>query len=341
MIDDAGTGSRGWGWGNEGTLVAALDEPADLCPPLGPKVAFIAAYARMAELARHLPSRGFVAIAVDSIGRVTGSAVVGDRERLIVGRHTECDLRLDHASISLRQLAVFLRYGAEGTVLHVWDLATGTPFRTEEGTPEHALVSTGPLYVAIGRYAIWFVPLGGPWAWPPSAEAAFEALPGRTFVRSAGAPSPRHGERAAAPAGYRAPARPEDHRGLRTLVSGVEPPVALEEDEPKIPFAVLALETASARRKYTVCFERLARGILLGRYGRCDLLLESPEHRISRVHALLVRLGDETWILDTASTNGIRRGQEMITARALDDRDQLELSDELRVEWRRLSHALV
>ncbi len=218
----------------------------------------------------------------------------------------------------------------------MWDLATGSRFRTEEGVDERALVSTGPLFVEVEGYAIWFVPTGGgPGAWPERAEAAFDALPRRTFVRSAEPRAPKE-PRAVGPEGYRVAAQPVRDRSLQSLVTGIAPPCALDEDDPANPFAVLTLETDAERKRYKVSAERIARGVLLGRYGRCDLLAQTPEARVSRVHALLVRLGDDTWILDTASSNGTWSDIERVTARVLQDGDVLALSDELHVEWRRV-----
>ncbi|MBC7171889.1 MAG: FHA domain-containing protein [Polyangiaceae bacterium] len=104
----------------------------------------------------------------------------------------------------------------------------------------------------------------------------------------------------------------------------------------KEPFAALVLETAAARTRYTASASRLERDILLGRYDRCDVLLAAQENQVSRVHALIVRLGDETWVVDTASTNGTRRRGERVRACVLEDADRIALSNELEVGWRRL-----
>ncbi len=319
---------------NDGTLVPGIDAIDLAGPPLTPQQAFVVGYERMAELARQLPVQRVAAIAVDSVGRIVASAVLAPGERLVVGRHTECGLRLDAPAVSLRQVAVLFRVEDEAPVLRAWDLATGSPFRTEEGRAERAIVSTGPLYLAIERYALWFIPLGGEQGpCPTGAEAAFEALPRRTFVRSEGAAAPRPAPPVEA-AGYRVAARPRGDGGLRSIVTGVVPPSALDDDDPGRAIAFLALETATARKRYGLSSERLARGILLGRYGRCDVLLQTPENRVSRIHALLVRLGEATWIVDIASTNGVYDGVERVAARPLVDGDRLALSDELHVEWR-------
>jgi hypothetical protein len=48
----------------------------------------------------------------------------------------------------------------------------------------------------------------------------------------------------------------------------------------------------------------LKRGLLLGRYPRCDALAASTDNQISRVHALLIAREGRLWVIDTASHNG-------------------------------------
>ena len=48
----------------------------------------------------------------------------------------------------------------------------------------------------------------------------------------------------------------------------------------------------------------LRRGILLGRYSRCDVAHLLGEHSISRAHALLLEVEGDVWLFDTASTEG-------------------------------------
>src|SRR5690606_10925191 len=180
------------------------------------------------------------------------------------GRHSECDLQLEDASISLRHLALLLRYDGEGPVLHAWDLATGSRFHDEEGAPEQAVVATGPLYLAIGPYSFWLVPTGGgPDAWPSSAEAAFDALPRRSFVRGL-APEPKaKAGPVAADSKHFASVEDDASAKLGSMVVGVEPPLALTEgDDSEEAFAGLVLQTSGNSARYALSASRLARGIL-------------------------------------------------------------------------------
>jgi pSer/pThr/pTyr-binding forkhead associated (FHA) protein len=322
---------------NLGTYVAETELPA-----LAPKAAFIAAYPRLVELAACAPPRTFGVVAVDAVGRVAGSTLLGDDERVVIGRHTACDLRLHEGAIALRHLVALLRYDEAGPSLHAWELATGSPFLTEAGVSERALRSTGPLYLAIHGYALWLLPLGKPAGWPASAEAAFHALPPRTFVEGhAGAPKER------APVGRRPAPKlrlVEARHCERTQIASLAPPLGLADDEGDLlePFGVLAIARSDvAPRRDWCAFSagRLERGVLLGRYDRCDLLGNVHGDQLSRVHALLVRLGDDVVLLDTASTNGTFRGRHRITACVLHDGDRVAFSSEVELVWRQLRGA--
>jgi hypothetical protein len=290
-------------------------------PPLGPELAFIAAYPRMAEFARHVPGRGFVGVAVDPQGGVVGSVILRDSERVIVGRHSECGLVLEYPTVSLRHVAAFLHYDASGPMLRVWDLASDTPFVTESGVSERAVVATGPLYFALDRFALWFVPVGGgPGAWPPSAEAAFRALPRRSFLRSEERPEPEPESESDPYAG--------------TYVGSLPPALGLGGADPAAAVGFLTLDTLKGRKHVALSAEDLEHGVLLGRYSRCDIH-SITEHTVSRVHALLVRIAGREWVLDVASSNGTWRHEARITTHALEARDRLRLSGALEISWRR------
>jgi hypothetical protein len=334
MNDRTHVRSSEWCEMNPRTLFAGEDEHQVLVSPLGPRSAFLAGYPRMAELARDAPARSFVVVALEPSGAIAASALLDDQKRTVVGRHSECDLILSSPSVSLRHVAALLRSDDEAPALHVWDLATGSPFVTEDGATEHALVSTGPLYVAFDRYALWLVPAhDAGWSSAANAEEAFDALPPRTFVPREQDRSRKPSPAPEAPEGYRAAAKKRNHSGLATLVSYVEPPLELADDEPSAAIGVLSVATGSTQKRLMVSAERLARGILVGRYARCDVLALAEEARLSRVHALLVRLGEETWIIDTASTYGVERNAARIEASVVEHGDQMRLAGEVTMSW--------
>jgi hypothetical protein len=310
--------------------------------PLGPRASFLVAHERLALLAGVADGAAVVVAAIDSSAQVVASLLVRDRQALIVGRHTQCGLRLDAAAISLRHLAALVRHEGERPVIHLRDLASAHPFTTEDGQPTAAVISDGPLYAAVGEYAFWFIPAaalranptlvarGAPAPKPPvRPDQAWRALAPRTFL-----------ERRAAGLGPRPAASPSPRADVSiSHVTHVAPPLLLDAgDSPEIAWGVLRLEAGARRERRWVSAERLEQGILLGRYDRCSVMLATPGNTTSRVHALLMRLGAEVWIIDTASTGGIQRGDALVTAEVLRDVDRLSLGREVMLEWERIQH---
>ena len=65
---------------------------------------------------------------------------------------------------------------------------------------------------------------------------------------------------------------------------------------------VEAMPTSSAALSLSPTAAELERGLLLGRYDRCQGRLD--DGMVSRVHALVLKRKDELLVIDTASTNG-------------------------------------
>jgi hypothetical protein len=328
------TGDKGPPESNGRTMVALPSDPR--APrreaPLGPRDAFLVAYERLALLARIGDGPAFVVAAVDPSARVTGSLRLQDRRALIVGRHTQCGLRIDDGAVALRHVAALARSEGERPILHVRDLATELPFVTEDGSRNAGVIADGPLYIAIGNVAIWFLPCPG-LDFPARADDAWQALAPRTFLDRR---SPLDGVRPAP----NLPGRPSRLHEETSRVTRVTAPLLLGDgDDPEIAWGTLKINNGARREKRAISAERLEQGVLLGHYGRCSLLLDTAEQTVSRVHALLLRLGAEVWILDTASTHGVKRGEDDVAADVLRDADTLTLSREITLDWERIQHA--
>jgi hypothetical protein len=351
-MPDEATDLRGLAAVNERTRAVAAPSPGEPHgaareAPLGPREAFLIAHEKLSLLAQVARAPAFAVVAVDADARVTGALLIHDRRALILGRHEQCGLRIEDSVVALRQVAVLVRFEGERPVIHVRDLGTAHPFVTEDGSPNAGVMADGPLYIAVGNVAVWFLPCPGP-SLPASADEAFRALAPRSFidrrapgegVRRATAPSlpPLDDKDDERPASVTNLPPPHDEN---TRVTSLAPPLLLGEgDDPEIAWGMLKLSRGPARVKRAVSAERLEQGILLGRYDRCSLVIQTPENTISRVHALLLRLGREVWILDTASTNGVKRGGVEVQADVLRDTDTLELGEEITLEWARIKHA--
>jgi hypothetical protein len=265
-------------------------------------------------------------VAVDARARVVESLCLEDRGALVIGRHSAVGLRLPGETVSLRHAAALACFEGERPALRLWDLQSGAPFLAEDGEPNAGLLAEGPLYAAIDGYALWFIPAGTDLR--GSAEAAWEALPPRTFLdrRTPAAP------RAAAPL----PSRDDGDEVSR--VTRLAPPLLFGDgEEPEIGWGELRVSCGAHRERRAVSAERLEQGVLIGRYQRCGLQIAGFD-RVSRVHLLLVRLGAAVWAIDTASTNGVRRGETSLGAEVLRDVDTLTLAGQVTLDWKRTIH---
>jgi hypothetical protein len=291
--------------------------------PLEAREAFLVAWDRIATLAGVARAPSVVALAVAPNGRVLGGQLLGHNQTLVVGRHSECGLRLRDQDIALRHLAVHARSVESGAItVRVWDLNTGQPFRTEDGSLAQALVVEGVLHLFLGRYALLFVPtkaIDG----VRDAEQAWQKLPPREFIdRRIGRPHPPH-------------QAPFEYRSVVTMVPAATP---LEEsDHPA--WAVLHVRSGDSERSLQIPLEQLQRGLLIGRYDRCGLRL-GLEGNISRVHLLVVNIDGEIWAIDTASSNGTFSGEESFSGKCLHGDDWIRLArTTIFVRIARIEHA--
>jgi len=317
---------------NEKTSVALLDG-LELPPPcpLGAREAFIVAHDRLKGLARIARCPAVLVAAVDERARVVGAVIVESGDSLVIGRHTRCGLRLESNTVSLRQLAVYARAESPGAapVIRLWDLNTQHPFLTEDGQRNAAVSAQGMLYAAVDEYALLLIPTRGPSEppWPERAEDAWNALPPRQFVDRSlpNAVRLQHSQRLRS-----------DGQPYHTQVTREIPLMMLGEHEgPEDVWGELQLVGTKKLESHRISLERLEQGVLLGRYDRCGIPL-TELHSVSRVHLLLVQLGEELLAIDTASTNGTCRGRTRIETTTLDDVDSLELGGALQLHWRRL-----
>jgi hypothetical protein len=98
---------------------------------------------------------------------------------------------------------------------------------------------------------------------------------------------------------------------------------------------MIDLWAAGSSTEFEVGDDDLERGVLIGRYMRCQL--GSDADCMSRIHLFVVADGDEVWAVDTASTNGTRYLGNHVAAAGLGERAVLTLADFVRLRWRRFS----
>lgn len=317
---------------NDRTRVHPVNDLIVRVGPLPAREAFAVAYDRLNALARQVLGPAMLVAAVDHLGRVVQAVSIPAGRSLTIGRHPRCGLRLPDDIISLRHLVAHARtveFGAAPAV-QLWDLNTSRPFLTEDGQPNAAVLAEGMLYASVGPYALLFIPSRGPSEplWPARADEAWRALPPREFLE-------RH-----APSADRL-LRP---RRLRrngcedyTPVHRVGPLMLLGQDEgPEDAWGEVVLHARGMREFHRISSRRLEHGVLLGRYERCGIALNAVP-LLSRVHLILVRMGDEVLAIDTGSTHGTWRNHIRVETTTLSDPDSLILATQLHLHWHRLT----
>jgi len=333
------TGTFGPLFDNRGTMAALAPQDENLpAPP--PRAAFLVAYDRLAELASAARKPAFAVGIVDARARLAGAVLCEAGSPLTIGRHTKCRLRVPSNAISLRHMAGLVLTEGGAPKLHVWDLNTKLPFRTEDGNENGSLASDGPTYLSIGSFALWFMPCSPAFSWPARAADAWSSMPPRTFVdrRAPASLEKRAGVDALPPPRLRG----GPYRGLEEpsrVTTQASPLLLGDDEEPEIAWGTIRLQAGTAKAKRRVSAERLEQGLLIGRYERCGLSLGEIDRNVSRVHFLLVRIGADVWAIDTGSTNGIRRNGRSIEAEVLANVDRLEFGSRMILDWNRLEHA--
>lgn len=294
---------------------------------------------------------GVAVVAIDTQrDRLAGSMWIAAKPGAInvgvVGRHGQCDLFLDgDAALSLRHLVLIVEpatdWGGPGGAdvrYRLVDLRTGTGFVDEAGRMLEAATALGPAFVMIGRYLLLCFPTGGD-AWPAELDAAMAMLPERIYVDERDAEPDRwQRHRRSFAEGTNVEDTSVKPIGA-SVITAVRGPArariaAVESYEAKVGH--FELTSRLGHDVIDVGADALRRGLLLGRYSRCDtagarsLALE----RISRVHVLVIEIAGRVWMIDAASTNGIAVGGKTVRVHPVADGEPVDLGGAGVVCWR-------
>ncbi len=273
-----------------------------------PVALFVETYATFAAVCRDIVEPGVAVIAVDERSRRLAGvrllhASSGRHAAAIVGRHDQCDLFLSaNHELPLRQLAVILdpvtsqRAGRAHLQFRILDLRTERGFLDERGRALRGLRCDGPAVLRCAGHVLFVLPLGEPSDWPESGADAWAAQPERVYFDEL--VHPAQGSSTLVPN-----FRPGDVR--RTQITSIRGP---QESRPILVVGddlagTLELTGPDRSTVIRVGQAALRDGVLIGRYDRCDSAAV-VDNNVSRVHALLIQLGDELLVIDTASTNG-------------------------------------
>ncbi|MEW5851903.1 MAG: FHA domain-containing protein [Myxococcota bacterium] len=305
---------------------------------------------------RGTPENGALVAAVDPARGVSAAVRViaqpdGQPASLSIGRHERCQLCLTDPAVSLRHAIMVLRKLPTGDLrVRLIDLRTGLGLTGEDGRPLESVSVEGHLFIGLGRYVLMIL-LGGEDLWCSNdGGEVFDTLPPRVFFdtreRVPGMSSPRqrrlpHDEISGMKiaSGTRTAARARGIMDFHSRVSIHAAPSPL-----KLPQSVMSgdrrgtLSIACKAGSATVpLYDAQVRdGVLLGRYDRCesaDLPFELPD-TVSRVHALVLSDGDGLYVVDTASTFGLRTIDDVeVPGLRLRDETEFKLGTETRVRW--------
>ncbi|PIE17524.1 MAG: hypothetical protein CSA66_05675 [Proteobacteria bacterium] len=290
--------------------------------------AFAQSWPALRTISARLERPGVAVAAVDNRGTVASACFAAHRERVssvIIGRHQSADLSLDlDPTLSLRHLALVIAPLGDGQDVRykLLDLRTGEGFSDETGGRVEAIESNGPTMLSCAGYRLVLVPtLGdGLASWPADGGDAWDALPERKVVPAL--PERKVVHALPAPAG---PAEPEPTRRTPRaerprrdwqivhldgpLWSGDAANSAPVSASP-IVGSLEAPQTAGRRGaeagSLLLTEQALSRGVVVGRYPRCASKGRLPlDATVSRVHALVLDVDGQPWLIDVASINGV------------------------------------
>jgi FHA domain len=312
-----------------GTIAAP--EPETPAPSFAEVFARI--FPRLAELHAGFARDGLLAVAVwegREIDDYLHVPLADDPEFVLVGRHGRCDLSLGRDSaLSLRHAVIAARVAGGELRIRFLDLQSGSGLVTEDGRRCEALAADGAMFVRLGRYHLFLLPTGSlsQMAWAATAEDTWKTIPERIYRDNRLAP--------------REPGRVTSGARVRRLPSiateVLEPPGPLRPFRPAAgargaPVADVELEAGAGSERFLLHESELERGILLGRYDRCQLGVAGE--KMSRIHLLVIRDGPQIFAVDTASTNGTSLDGRLVRSARLHHGTRLLLGLEVSLRWR-------
>jgi hypothetical protein len=265
---------------------------------------------------------------------------------VIIGRHNRAEVFLpSDPSLSLRHLAVLLCADDAGPVrFRVLDLRTATVFEDEHGQRLRALESAGPALVRCASYALLLFPTAASdEPWPEDADAGWARIPERVYLESASADRESWSQPGAVVRRWEPARRSADATtssvftfpGPDFLASSGGFDVWKAPPDAGAARGELRLRSASGSGSLLLGAEEARRGVLIGRYERCDghglPCLGQPY--LSRVHLLVIESGGAFWVIDTASKNGTYDAVGKVRCARLVPGRPLVLAGLVRLEW--------
>lgn len=208
---------------------------------------------------------------------------------LTLGRHDQCVSRLDSKrEVSLRHLLVRrLAEGGPGEI-EVLDLRSKGGARVVRGGKRERMALRGPVVLLASGQPVAIVPMDGQLP---------DSIPEPDVVNTMPKPSTRGRSELSSFSSF-------------GTLGGAGPMRTQDPQRGALTGWFHLINDRGQKTELAVYDDDLERGILLGRYQRCDLRVGKVDlpNSVSRVHAFVVGDGDGVRVYDTASTNGIGVG---------------------------------
>ncbi len=316
---------------NEGTCVVGhLARHEGVEPPWEMADLFQYHFEAIADVVMEAPAGSYAVMAVHG-NRVRQTFGFVGSQALIIGRHERATIRLpEDPSVALRHLVARTEISAGKTTLRLLDLRSGQGFVIEGSDVVHEAVTTdGPIFVRLGGYTLFLMPAVSSIDWA-TAELAWASIPAtklndiQTIGQDQPLPSLIVEREVTNVVFFEGPAELEKQSTS----------LADDEDLSLSAFAKMEVQQDGETFVYPLSLEMLQRGILIGRYDRCQVGQGSGE-TVSRVHALLlVDAGGQIQLIDTASHNGTTVDGEPVAQSVLGDHHVITLAETISIEWR-------
>lgn len=243
----------------------------------------------------------------------------------VIGRHECCALTLLDEEISLRHALVRVtRNPGDEVRVRLIDLGSSNTFHTEDNQACKSVMAEGPMFINLLGYQLFLLPTGSLSAssWSDDADATWQSFPERIYFDQ------RMPERMVG-----RPAQPQGRNRRHTYMT-LLPAAQHLRARPGAGGSALGtilLSAESTQIAHRVSQEDLERGVLIGRYERCQLA--GATGSLSRVHLVLLLDGGDVWAVDTASLNGTIVEGQRISAIQLDREIELRLPSGMGMRW--------
>ena len=259
-------------------------------------------------------------------------------QTVIMGRHSQCPLRLLCPSISLRHIILILYPKSADFQYQLIDLNSTTGFSIDEEETSFSMWANGAVFIRIRQYS-FFILAPQQIDWNESEPKIWLQLSNRNYEWS------NRQRLSNSSFNISMPIEQDEYQqdmsnieDKSNSISIQHPPIWLNESNILNPYARLDILFKHGTKRILLSEEMLERGILIGRYERCGISLDGSTefNPISRVHCLFITILGTNYVIDTASTNGTVLFHERITQKKLIAKAPIILAETLIMSWEQL-----